>query len=81
MYLNIGGDVLIAIKDIIAIIDKKSIEASTNREDFLYHQANSPSEKQRTDKRMKSVIVTTERIYYSPLAAGTLKKRATKLSL
>ncbi|RSD22279.1 extracellular matrix regulator RemB [Mesobacillus subterraneus] len=79
MYLHVGEEVLVRTKDIIAILDIESSSASPFMEEFITRQ----------DKEIihlakgtvKSIVVTGNHIYYSPLASGTLKKRSQKLSV
>lgn len=79
MYLHIGEDTLVRTSEIIAILDKESASHSEILDEFLSYR------KQMTvnlsKKEYKSIVITTEQIYYSPLAAGTLKKRTQKLSV
>ena len=79
MYLHIGEDTLVRTSEIIAILDKESASHSEILAEFLSYR------KQKTvnlsKKGYKSIVITTEQIYYSPLAAGTLKKRTHKLSV
>ncbi|MBB6445406.1 extracellular matrix regulator RemB [Bacillus benzoevorans] len=79
MYIYLGDETLVDTKDIIAIIDKESIQSSTNMDKFHHHQAEASFHQKQ--ESIKSIIVTTERIYYSPLATSTLKKRTQKLSV
>jgi extracellular matrix regulatory protein B len=79
MYLHIGEDTLVRTSEIIAILDKESTGFSDVLEEFLTRQNLDvvPLSK----KQYKSIVITTEQVYYSPLAAGTLKKRSQKLSV
>lgn len=79
MYLYLGDDILVKTQDIIAIIDKESTESSTIMENFHHHQTETSFHERQ--EFAKSIIVTTERIYYSPLVTSTLKKRTQKLSI
>lgn len=77
MYLHVGEDTLIRTRDIIAILNKDSALASPSFKEFLengrpVHVAKGT---------YKSIVVTVNQIYYSPLAAGTLKKRSKKLTV
>lgn len=76
MYIHFGEETIIKTKDIIAIIDKNSFTSSTNMDNFL-QQYKSQSE-HFAKGSYKSVIVTTDQIYFSPLASSTLKKRSQK---
>lgn len=81
MFLHIGNDVSVFIKDVIAVLDMET--ATTMREsreflkmceeeDFLYTVA--PGE------MPKSIIITEENgrsiVYISPIAASTIRKRS-----
>lgn len=79
MYIHLGEDVLVRSKDIVAIIDKESAGSSKYAEEFLERQDHSVINLSKGS--YKSVVVTTEKIYFSPLASGTLKKRSQKLSV
>jgi len=80
LYIYLGDETLVNTKDIVAIIDKVSFQSSSeNMETFHHHQAKAAFHQKQ--ESIKSIIVTTERIYYSPLASSTLKKRTQKLSV
>jgi hypothetical protein len=79
LYIYLGDETLVNAKDIIAIIDKESIASSTNMSKFHDHQAEASFHQKQ--ESIKSIIVTTDTIYYSPLATSTLKKRTQKLSV
>jgi extracellular matrix regulatory protein B len=79
MYIHIGEDILVKAKDIITILDKDSVNSSTMIEEFL---------KRREETTMnlakgafKSIVVTLDKVYLSPLASGTLKKRSSHLTI
>jgi extracellular matrix regulatory protein B len=73
VYIHLGDEMLIKAKDIIAIIDKESCASSTIMDSFLHEFKDSSG--YLTKKTFKSIIVTNDHIYFSPLASGTLKKR------
>jgi extracellular matrix regulatory protein B len=79
MYLHVGEDVLVRTKDIIAILDIDSASSSPFMEEFIARQDQQIV--QLTKGTVKSIVVTGNHIYYSPLASGTLKKRSQKLSV
>lgn len=74
MYIHIGEDLNIRAQDIIAILDKESANSSSNVEEFLkrHHEILINLSK----KNYKSIVITSDRVYLSPLASGTLKKRS-----
>lgn len=74
MYIHIGEDLNIRAKDIITILDKGSVNSSNLVEEFL---------KQHKEKLVnlsknpfKSVVITYDKVYLSPISSGTLKKRS-----
>ncbi|WP_071461073.1 extracellular matrix regulator RemB [Bacillus massilinigeriensis] len=76
MYLHVGEDTLVRCSEIIAILDKESASSSPYLEEFLHsHEVVTLSK-----AGYKSIVVTCNKVYYSPLASGTLKKRSKKIS-
>ena len=78
MYIHLGDKTLIKTTDVVAIIDKESCTSSTNMDEFFRQFKESPASLKK--KSFKSIIVTNDHIYFSPLASGTLKKR-TKMNI
>ena len=75
MFLHLGGDVVIPIRNIVAIMDleaKNNSESTTeflsvaDDEGFVIHLSKSPN----------SFVVTSDKVYLSPISALTLRKRA-----
>ena len=77
MYLHIGNEMMVSLDELVMIID---MESSNNREankEYLCYAA--------WDKRVvyvsgntnnRSIIITKEKIFYSPISVDTLVKRA-----
>ncbi|TYS64405.1 DUF370 domain-containing protein [Bacillus infantis] len=78
MYVHIGEDILVRTRDIIAIIDKQSVSSSKYIEEFLQQHDQVVN---LTKGSFKSIVITGDKVYYSPLASGTLKKRSYKLTV
>ncbi len=74
MYLHIGDDILVHTDEIVAILDKKLLESSPILAEFLQQKAEVTLHLAK--KSIKSIVVTTKHVYYSPLASVTLKKRS-----
>lgn len=80
MYLHIGGDFIISVKDVIAIIDMEKSTISQDTRNFL-----KISDEEGfiinvvKDEMPKSFIIVQEknksRVYLSPISVGTLYKR------
>lgn len=79
MYIHIGGDLDIPGKDIIAILDWESVRSVESVEAFL--QQNSKDVLNLSKKSIKSIVITVDKIYLSPLASGTLKKRSNAMNM
>lgn len=79
MYIHIGEDLDIRGQDIIAILDRESAGSSALVEEFL--QRNSKNIINLSKKSVKSIVVTVDKIYLSPLASGTLKKRSNVMNI
>lgn len=79
MYVHVGEDILVRTKDIVAIIDKDTVNTSEIVKEYLNGQNENIIHLAKGS--YKSLVVTTDKIYYSPLASGTLKKRSSKLTV
>ncbi|MGG3574143.1 extracellular matrix/biofilm biosynthesis regulator RemA family protein [Bacillus gobiensis] len=73
MYIHIGDDIVVPIRDIVAIFDFK-INNSPIVEDFLSGHAETIISTAGGSPR--SFVVTEKNVYLSPLSSRTLKKRA-----
>ncbi len=76
MFLHLGGDVMVLKKDIIAILDTKTKQASATR-DFLEIAKdegfiNSISD----EEKEKTFVITSKEVFLSPISCNTLKKRS-----
>jgi len=74
MYIHIGEDLNIRVSDIIAILDKESVIQTPLAQDFLSHHEDKLLNLSKNS--FKSVIITENKVYLSPIASGTLKKRS-----
>ncbi len=78
MFMHIGGDVVISTKEVIAIIDISFSDGVDKKvQDFLERVENEHSvDKIGNNEELKSLIITTNKMYYTPISSYTLKKRA-----
>lgn len=80
MFLHLGGDVIIPKEEIIAIIDLQASMKLENNRDYLSNAENEEHINKITDKaKAKSLIITTSRLYFSPISSVTLKKRSEEI--
>ena len=72
MFLHIGGNIDILNREIIAILNIKTLEAKKMPHRIKAQWGNlTPAEQ----KNIKSVIITREEIYFSPISSLTLQSR------
>ncbi|MFD1362635.1 extracellular matrix regulator RemB [Lentibacillus salinarum] len=79
MFIHIGNDNVIQSKDVISIIDYSVVTSSGIMEKMVEQAAEQQKVYGPTDEA-KSVVVTSDTIYYSSLSVSTLKKRASMIS-
>ncbi len=79
MFLHIGGDVVIPMKDVIAILDIETTTLSNDTRDFLKIAEEEGFIITISDDMPKSFIITEfnkkSKIYLSPISSVTLQKR------
>lgn len=76
MFLQLGGEMLVSKKDIIAILDVK-IQQSVSTKEFIQTFYGKGFVKHISEKgKEKSIVITNKNIYLSPISCATLKKRS-----
>lgn len=73
MYVHVGNNVVIRQSEIIAVLDKKAVLM-----DFEENSLLSKIPEKELSLSWKSLIITGNQLYLSPLSTGTLKKRIRK---
>ena len=73
MYIHVGEDVLVQSNEIIAILDKASVQDSPIIQEFLQSRINVTINLSKGE--FKSIIITNHQVYLSPLSSSTLSKR------
>ena len=90
MFLHLGGDIIVNTRDIVAILDVESVLDSRHSRNFISKQENEGSIIRITDEDTRSFVITEKiegrrkkrdsvrqvQVYYSPISASTLQKRA-----
>lgn len=80
MFIHIGGDVVVVTIEVVAIIDANHVERSMKKNNYLLNKVEKSHHVVKiTSEDIKSIVITTDTIYYSPISSLTLKKRATSL--
>ncbi len=77
MFLHLGGDFSVRVSEVISVQDYKCLTETEEGRKFL---ANAKEKTENvSDGKIKSVVVTDHKIYFSKLSPGTLKKRVEDL--
>ena len=79
MFLHLGGDFSVRVEDIISVLDYKYMNETETGKKFMTDM------KEKIDnvagEKIKSVVVTDDKIYLSKLSPATLKKRVGELRI
>ena len=76
MYIHLGGDKIVRTSEVIAIFDITIEESSAESKAFLEHARKNNKMETIGEEEPKSLVVTADKVYYSPISSATLKKRA-----
>ncbi|WP_339060743.1 extracellular matrix regulator RemB [Tepidibacillus marianensis] len=80
MFIHIGGDIVVRAKEVVAIIDISDQENITKKTKIFIQQMEKEQRFIRiSHTEVKSIVITTKNIYYSPISSVTLKKDPTHL--
>lgn len=74
MFIHLGGDEVILSKDVVAILNYDSNDETTTEQ--LLSSYNQENVVAIGEDMTKSVVVTVDKIYLSPISSLTLKRRA-----
>ncbi len=84
MFLHIGGDVVIPVRNVIAIFDIETTTVSKDTKEFLKVAEEEGFIQSISEDLPKSFIITENdkksKIYLSPISSVTLQKRAGYIS-
>lgn len=76
MFLHLGEDIVLRTKEIVAIIDSNIVEESEIIKEFIDVNDKKNNIVHISDGTVKSIVVTENKVYFSPLTAVTLKRRS-----
>lgn len=80
MFLHLGADVVVSLKRIVAILDLRSSKEADCTREFLAQAYGKEKVFDIASGDTKSVVLTDDEVYLSPISSLTLKKRADFLS-
>lgn len=76
MYIHIGGDVILPAEQVIGIFPYQKKGLSKHTEAFLKDRDNKNTSIMISKDTVKSIVITGEKVYYSPVSSQTLYKRS-----
>ena len=76
MYIHLGGEKIIRSSELIAIFDISIEKSSKVSKQFVIHAQQDKKLERIGEEEAKSIVVTKNIVYYSPISSSTLKKRA-----
>lgn len=76
MFIHLGGNRMISVNEVIAILDATVKRSSFTSSPFFAHAQQHGWIEKISQDEIKSYVVTDYKIYASPISSLTLKKRA-----
>lgn len=76
MFIHLGGNRMISINDVIAIVDATVKKFPFTNSSFFTHAKQHGWVEVISDEDVKSYVITDYKIYASPISSLTLKRRA-----
>ncbi|WP_278186190.1 extracellular matrix regulator RemB [Bacillus timonensis] len=73
-----GDNVMVRSSDVITILDRQLLKSSSIVNEFLDVQKDRVVEL--SNGNTKSVVVTVDNVYFSPLSSSTLKRRSQQVA-
>ncbi|NGP45192.1 DUF370 domain-containing protein [Bacillaceae bacterium SIJ1] len=76
MFIHLGEDTVVRTQDVIAILDNSLLESSEMTQEFIAENQKCGLVHEISEGSPKSIVVTKDAVFYSPLSSATLKKRS-----
>ena len=80
MFIHLGEDIVIRSEDGVAIIDGQLLESASIMSEFLEGHKKQKNIIEISSGDMKSIVITTDQVYFSPLSSATLNRRSQMIS-
>ncbi|MEQ6376407.1 DUF370 domain-containing protein [Bacillaceae bacterium S4-13-56] len=81
MFIPIGEDYVIELNEVIAMIDHQLLLSSTIIQEMIQNQRKEKKIIEISNGSTKSIVITPDQIYFSPLSVATLKKRSSMTNI
>lgn len=75
MFLHIGGDVIVRLRELVALVDARAADKSPDTKDFLHSWRSLGRTEAVAGGPVKTYIVCVNRVYLSPISVATLRRR------
>lgn len=75
MFLHLGADVVVSLKKVVAILDLRTAGTAESTREFLQLSRSEHRTYDISQGDPKSLVLTDQEIYLSPISSLTLKKR------
>lgn len=75
MFIHLGAQLSISDRDIIAIVSIGTVDKSKLNTEFLDFQKNLGKVRSVDMSKPKSVVITSDTVYLSPVSVSTLRRR------
>lgn len=76
MFIHLGEDFIIRMSDVIAIFSYESLIDSTINKTYFKKIKEEKKVIDMANGSIKSVVITEDVVYFTPLSTATLKKRS-----
>ncbi|HIW33348.1 MAG TPA: DUF370 domain-containing protein [Candidatus Paenibacillus intestinavium] len=76
MYIHVGGEKIVRTSEVVAIFDITIESSSKLSKQFVMGARNRKEVEVIGEEEAKSIVVTSNKVIYSPISSSTLKKRA-----
>lgn len=73
MYISIGHEAVIKASELIVILKYEGLYSCALNKELKFMPDNHDIHSDKED--IKSIVITTEQLYFSPLSSATLQKR------
>ncbi|MBD2848028.1 DUF370 domain-containing protein [Paenibacillus sp. IB182496] len=76
MYIHLGGEKIIRASELVAIFDISIEQSSKLSKQFVAGARERKGVEVIGEEESKSIVITKQKVFYSPISSSTLKKRA-----
>jgi len=80
LYLHLGGEKIIRTEELIAVFDISAGKSSKISKQFINNAQKNDNIEIIGEEESKSLIVSFNKIYYSPISSNTLKRRVNQMA-